>query len=158
MQPARNAVRRTAREKRTPVAGISPEPRVCESQRAIGEGEHGRVEIAALRILLEPPLQGEGLEVRSDRVLGSLACKLGEALVGGMEVPVVDELQGRAQLAVVRTRGGSRAERRRGDEEREAGEPGEADLQSPARRSVRSRARAAWRSWARATRRASSAG
>ena len=89
-------MRGAAGEERTAIRGVAGEKDTGEGERAVGEGEHLRVVRAAPRVLLEPPLEGEGLQVGQHRVVGVLAREGGEPGLGVAEGAVVDEVEGRA--------------------------------------------------------------
>jgi len=127
VEPALHAVGGAAGEERAAVAGLDGERTVGEAEGTIGEGEHFSLEGPARRILLEPPLEGEGLEVGEHGVVRMRGSEGGEPGLGRVEVAVVDEVEGGASLGVVgpprigRPRRVRRAREGEGREEETAG-------------------------------------
>jgi hypothetical protein len=86
-------VRGAAGEERASVGGVGGEAGRGQGERALGEREHVAVVRPAARVLLDPPLQGQGLEIGQHGVLGTLPGESGEAGLGRVELAVVDEAE-----------------------------------------------------------------
>ena len=87
-------------------------------------------------VLLEPPLEGEGLEIGQHGVVGVLEGEGGEPGLGAVEVAVVDEVEGRPGPGVRGVR--ERSSRREGEGGRGEDRGGE-ESRAPAGRPPRSR-------------------
>ena len=124
-------MRGPAGEEGAAVRGVAGERGRGEGERAVRESEHLLVVGAARGVLLEPPLESEGLQVGQHGVVGAFLREGGEVRFGPGEVPVVDEAEGRAGLGV------SGPRQRRGRPEKASRRRERDDDEDEARRSDR---------------------